>query len=59
MRSPDTMPILNDLSNLVRGKSLFFLQPEHLNLVVFIFENLQFLLVIEQIHALASINFEH
>lgn len=47
MRGSDTMPILNDLSNLIRGKSLFLLQAEHLNLVVFIFEDLQFLLVIE------------
>lgn len=59
MRSPDTMPVLNYLSNFIGRKSLFLLQPEHLDLVVFVFEDLQFFLVIEQIHALASVNLEH
>ena len=59
MRGSDTMPVLNDLGDLIGGKSLFFLQAEDLNLVVFIFEDLQFFHVIEQVHTLATINFEH
>ena len=59
MRRPHTVPIVYYLLYLAGGACLFFLKAKHLNFIVLIFQNLQFFLMIQQIHALATVDLEH
>lgn len=59
MRRPHTMPILYYLLHLARRPGLLLLKTKDLNFIVLVFQNLQFFLMIQQIHALAAIYLKH
>ena len=55
---PDRMTIVDDLLYVWCWICVLLNQPKHLNLVVFILQNLKFIFIVEQIHTLSSINFK-
>ena len=59
MSGTDRVSIVNDLLYLASRVSLLLLEAVHLNLVKLVLKNLQFRLVVEQIHAFTAINFKH
>jgi len=52
------VPVVNNLLDIAGGVGESLLQPEDLDFIVFVFENLKLLLVVQQIHALSPVNFE-
>lgn len=51
--------ILYDLLDLAGGACLLLFKAKNLNFIVLIFEDLELLLVVEEIHTVTTIDFEH
>jgi len=58
MSSSYTASIIDNLLHITGWKCLFFFKTKNLDFVVFIFQNLEFLFVIKQVHTLATIDLE-
>jgi hypothetical protein len=59
MRRPHTMPIFYNLLYLASRGRLFLFKAKDLNFIVLVFQDLQFFLMIQQIHALTAVYLKH
>jgi hypothetical protein len=58
VRCPDWLPVVDDCLHVTRWVSLLLFNTKHLDLVILVFQNLEFLFVVQQVHALTAIDFK-
>lgn len=59
MRCPHAVSILYYLLYFAGRACILFLEPKNLNFIVLVLQNLKFFLMIQQIHALATVDLKH
>lgn len=58
MSGSDAVSILNDLLDVCSREGFLLLESEYLNFIVFIFQDLDLLTIVEQINTFSSIDFK-
>lgn len=59
VRSSHRVPVLDDLLDFACRACLLLFEAEHLNFIVLVFKNLELFFVVEEVHAVATVYFEH